>query len=48
MENKVVIIIGSSRKDGDTKKLINRIIEISNFDRIDLNDYQFTRSLGYT
>lgn len=42
MENKVVIIIGSSRKDGDTKKLIEKVCTFQNFDIIYLNDYQFS------
>ena len=42
MSNKVVIIIGSSRKDGDIKKLIDKVLAIQNIDTIDLNDYQFS------
>ena len=42
MDRKVVIIIGSSRKDGNTKKLIDRIIAVKKFDFIDLNDYEFS------
>ena len=36
---KKVIISGSSRKDGDTKKVIDQLIKKSNWDVIDLNDY---------
>jgi len=36
---KNVIITGSSRNDGDTKTLTNELIKKSNWDLIDLNDY---------
>lgn len=38
---KTVIISGSSRNDGDTKTLTNELIKKSNWDLIDLNDYNF-------
>ncbi|QTE21448.1 flavodoxin family protein [Polaribacter cellanae] len=38
---KKVIITGSSRNDGDTKTLTNKLIKKSNWDLIDLNDYNF-------
>lgn len=37
---KTVIIIGSSRKDGDTAQIVNSLINKSNWDLIDLNDYK--------
>jgi multimeric flavodoxin WrbA len=41
---KTVIILGSSRSNGNTKKIIDEIIKInSDIDLIDLNDY----SIGY-
>ena len=42
MKNKVIIIVGSSRNDGDTKKLVEELTNISGFDDIDLNDYNFS------
>lgn len=39
---KTVVIVGSSRNDGDTRTLTNELIEKSNWDLIDLNDYQFS------
>lgn len=42
MKNKVVVRIGSSRNDGDTKKLIDKLVKFSGFDCIDLNDYNFS------
>lgn len=42
MKNKVVVIIGSSRNDGDTKRLVTELINHSNFDTINLNDYNFS------
>ena len=42
MKNKIVVIIGSSRNDGDTRKLIDELNNFSDFDRIDLNDYNFS------
>ena len=38
-----LVILGSSRKDGDTKKIVDRLIGISDWDVIDLNDYK----IGY-
>jgi multimeric flavodoxin WrbA len=34
-----VIIKGSSRKDGDTDKIVKQLVSISQWDIIDLNDY---------
>ena len=39
---KKVIILGSSRKDGDTAKMVNQLKEISKWDLINLNDYGFS------
>lgn len=39
MKNKVVAIIGSSRNDGDTKRLVDELHNCLDFDSIDLNDY---------
>ena len=39
---KVVVIVGSSRKDGDTANLTKQLIEKSNWDLIDLNDFGFS------
>ena len=36
-----VIILGSSRSDGDTKSVVEKIIEKTAWDIIDLNDYDF-------
>ena len=36
------IILGSSRKDGDTKKMVDELVNISNWDCIDLNDYNIS------
>jgi len=38
---KKLIILGSSRKDGDTRKIVDKLIGISGWDCIDLNDYNF-------
>ena len=40
---KTVIIIGSSRKDGDTSNMVGELIKQSNWDCIDLNDFD----IGY-
>ena len=40
---KTVIIIGSSRKGGDTAKIVDMFIDKTNWDLIDLNDYE----IGY-
>lgn len=37
-----LIILGSSRKDGDTYKMVDELIKISGWDLIDLNDYNFS------
>lgn len=37
-----LIIVGSSRNDGDTKSLTNELIKKSNWDLINLNDYDFS------
>jgi len=39
---KKLIILGSSRKDGNTKKVVDEIISISGWDLIDLNDYNIS------
>lgn len=39
---KNVVIVGSSRNDGDTSNLTNVLIEKSEWDVIDLNDYEFS------
>lgn len=39
---KKLIILGSSRKDGNTKKVVDEIISISDWDVLDLNDYNFS------
>lgn len=36
-----LIILGSSRKDGDTKHLVDKLISVSGWDHIDLNNYKF-------
>jgi multimeric flavodoxin WrbA len=38
-----LVILGSSRKDGDTKKIVDELIGLSKWDFIDLNDY----NIGY-
>ena len=38
---KIVLISGSSRNDGDTETLTTELIKKSNWDLIDLNDYNF-------
>lgn len=37
-----LIILGSSRKDGDTYKMVDELIKLSDWDLIDLNDYNFS------
>ena len=37
-----LIILGSSRKDGDTKKVVDELIRISGWDLIDLNHSNFS------
>jgi len=39
---KKLIILGSSRNDGDTKSLTNELVRKSNWDLIDLNDYNIS------
>jgi multimeric flavodoxin WrbA len=39
---KKLIILGSSRKDGDTRKIADELIKFSGWDLIDLNDYNFS------
>ena len=42
MNKRMVIIIGSSRNDGETNKIVNQMIAVANFDKIHLNDYDFS------
>ncbi len=42
MENKKVMIVGSSRKNGNTTKIAEAISYQLNIDVINLNDYQFS------
>ncbi len=37
-----VIILGSSRRDGETKKVIDELVAMTRWDVIDLNDYNFS------
>ncbi|MEK7257734.1 MAG: NAD(P)H-dependent oxidoreductase, partial [Bacteroidota bacterium] len=40
MENQnAVIIFGSSRSDGNTRKIVDFLVSHAQFDLIDLNDY---------
>ncbi|CAA0249723.1 flavodoxin family protein [Tenacibaculum maritimum] len=39
---KKLVIVGSSRNDGDTSNLTKRLIEKSKWDLINLNDYEFS------
>src|SRR5690606_11988751 len=39
---KKVVIVGSSRNDGDTVNLTKQLIEKSKWDLVNLNDYQFS------
>jgi multimeric flavodoxin WrbA len=39
---KKVVIVGSSRNDGDTANLTKQLIEKSKWDLVDLNDYHFS------
>ncbi|MEJ2112587.1 MAG: hypothetical protein P8X62_02390 [Flavobacteriaceae bacterium] len=44
MKNKTVIILGSSRSNGNTKKIVDELILLSpEIDIVDLNDY----NIGY-
>ncbi len=42
-QNKTLIILGTSRSDGHTRKIINEILNRTDADFIDLNDY----NIGY-
>ncbi|OIQ15609.1 MAG: FMN reductase [Flavobacterium sp. MedPE-SWcel] len=42
MEERKVIIVGSSRSDGNTTRIVNTIAKQNNIDIIDLNDYDFS------
>ena len=42
MENKKVIILGSSRKNGNTTKIVDEIAKESGIDVIDLSDYNIS------
>jgi multimeric flavodoxin WrbA len=42
MENKKVIILGSSRSGGNTANVVTKIAKKNNVDVIDLNDYNFS------
>ena len=37
-----LIILGSSRKQGETRKIVDELIKISGWDVIDLNDYKIS------
>ncbi len=39
---KTVVIVGSSRKDGDTAQLVNKISDLTDWSIVDLNDYQIS------
>ena len=39
---KKLIIFGSSRSNGETRKMVDELIKISGWDVIDLNDYKFS------
>lgn len=39
---KKVIILGSSRKDGETKKVVNELMRISDWDLIDLTEFNIS------
>lgn len=39
---KKVIILGSSSKNGETKKVVTELMRISNWELIDLNDYKIS------
>ncbi len=44
MKNKTVIILGSSRSDGNTRKIVETLVSLTtDFDVVDLNDYK----IGY-
>jgi multimeric flavodoxin WrbA len=39
---KKLIILGSARKNGETMKIVSKIIKLTNWELIDLNDYNIT------
>ena len=39
---KKLIIKGSSRKDGDTTNLVNQLLDLTDWDVVDLNDYDIS------
>ena len=39
---KKIIILGSSRKNGETKKVVNELIRLSSWDLIDLTDFNIS------
>src|SRR5690606_28065466 len=39
---KEVVILGSSRSKGETRKVVDELIKGTDWDVLDLNDYQFT------
>ncbi len=39
---KTVVIVGSSRKDGDTKQKVNRLVQNTTWDIVDLNNYNIS------
>ena len=39
---KKLVILGSSRKDGDTKRIVDELVNISGWDVIDLNDFNIS------
>lgn len=39
---KTIVIIGSSRKEGDTKQKVNRLVENTTWDIIDLSNYNIS------
>lgn len=36
---KKIIILGSARKDGNTKQVVDKLLLLSDFDNVDLNDF---------
>ena len=42
MGTRTIIILGSSRKDGHTKKAVDTLRSLSDFDVLDLNDYNIS------
>ncbi|GAB1857842.1 hypothetical protein MHTCC0001_26790 [Flavobacteriaceae bacterium MHTCC 0001] len=39
---RTVIIIGSSRKNGNTKKVVDQLVKLSKWDVVDLNDFEIS------